>query len=116
MKKIILFLMFAMLVACEKEGEKDFSVVGKKFAYCPETVKVDGEYVYYVYLFINSTTVEDQVRIGSPTGRLMVDIKSHHYDLNYPSLTIDDEGVILSYTFITNDIFRRGDADYNIVR
>lgn len=114
MKKIITLLMLILVVSCEKEGD-EFSIVGKRYSWSPQTVSVDGEYVHYVYLFINGATVEKQTRVGSPSGRLLTESAVCTYHLDYPSLSINDGGVITEYTFISESLFRNGRYEYTEV-
>ena len=114
MKKIIVLLMLILVVSCEKEGG-EFNIVGRRYSWSPQTVSVDGEYVHYVYLFINGSTVEKQTRVGSPSGRLLTDSSVCTYHLDYPSLSINDGGVITEYTFISESLFRSGRYEYTEV-
>ena len=103
------------LVSCSKDNDEDnFSLVGSTyaaFAYHMDATEFagfhyDGYDAYWVYRFISPTQCEAQTREGSPTGRIIGDITTCTYTLDYPTITIKQGNATFIGTFLDKNTFR----------
>lgn len=127
MKKIVLLsvvILTSLLSSCSKDdnNEDSISLVGKSYAayayhdggFYLGGVYIDPYDVYWVYRFVSDTEVEYSSRENSPNGKIIGTLKTCTYNLNYPDMTIYEDGHSTNATFINENTFRTG-SDSNIL-
>jgi hypothetical protein len=123
MKKILLALSIVFLFCgCSKEK----TLIGETYAaygyhvddFDAGIIHMDGYDAYFVFRFIDESTAERSTRQYSPQGKVIGEMESCTYVLNYPTIEISyysdavNKIVVEKGEFLNDKTFRIGKYDY----